>query len=132
MRYRKKFRANQPVETFAGGFICSLLYPGRSLLTCLRCGLAAALGWWIIYFFWYWEIRDDCLVQRHLFRRIAFPLSDITYVGPMKGAASGYEYFDKHILIETVDGKRMFAQPADPEDFLANMRKYVPLITLNL
>lgn len=132
MRYRKKFRVHQPVEMFAGGFIGALLYPGRSLMTSLRCGIICVLVWWVMYFFWYWEIRNDSLVQQHLFRRIVFPFSNITYVGPMKGAASSHKYFDKHILIETVDEKRMFAQPADPEDFLANMRKHLPLITLNL
>jgi len=132
MRYRKEFHIRQLAEVLAVGLIVSLFYPTRSLLTCLECGLVYALVWFAFYFYRYWEIRTDCLIQRFFFRRIVFPFSDITYVGPMKGDASNFEYFDKTILIETADGRRMYARPADPEAFLADMRKHLPAITLHL
>lgn len=86
MRYRKEFRIRQLAEVFAiglaVGFIVSLYYPARSLLSCLRYALIYTLVWCLFYLFRYWEIREDCLIQRFLFRRIVFPFSNITYVGP--------------------------------------------------
>jgi hypothetical protein len=132
MRYRKELGIRQLAGAFAGMFICSLLFTKRSLLTSVYCGVVAALVWYQFYFFRYWEIRDDCLIQRFFFRRIVFPFSDITYAGPMKGEGSNHKFFEKIALVETVNGKRMYVEPADPEAFLANMRKHLPAITLNL
>lgn len=106
--------------------------PTRSWLTCLKCGLVYAPVWYLFYFFRYWEIRTDYVIQRFFFRRIVFPFPNVTYVGPMKGEASNFKYFEKTILIETADGKRMYARPADPKAFLTNMRKHLPAITLHL
>jgi len=132
VRYRREFRIRQLAEVFAVGLIVSLLYPTRSWLTCLTCGLVYALVWYLFYFFRYWEIRTDYVIQRFFFRRIVFPFPSITYVGPMKGEASNFKYFEKTILIETADRKRMYVRPADPKAFLTNMRKHLPAITLHL
>ncbi len=133
MRYRKEFGIRQLAGAFAGWFIVSLLfYPARSLLTSVRSSLIYALVGYLFYFFQYWEIRDDCLIYRFYFRRTVFPFANITYVGPMKGQASGHKFFAKTVLVETVDKKRMYVTPANPEDFLANMRQHLPAITLNL
>ena len=132
LRYRREFRIRQLAEVFAAGLIVSLLYQTRSWLTCLTCGLVYALVWYLFYFFRYWEIRADYVIQLFFFRRIVFPFPNITYVGSIKGEASDFKYFEKTILIETADGKRMYARPADPEAFLTNMRKHLPAITLHL
>jgi hypothetical protein len=132
MRYRKEFGIRQLAGSFAGMFICSILFMKRSLLTSAYCGVIAALVMFQFYFFRYWEIRDDCLIQRFFFRRIVFPFSEIRYVGPMKGEASNHKFFAEIALVETVNGKRMYIEAADPEAFLSDMRKHLPAITLNL
>lgn len=50
----------------------------------------------------------------------------------MKGEASNHKFFEKIVLIETVDGKRIYVEPADPQAFLGAMRKHLPAISLNL
>ena len=81
---------------------------------------------------WYWEIGDDSVIQRRHFRRNVFPFSEITYVGPMTGTASEHKYFSKHILIRNIAGEKMFVETPQCETFLVEMRKHLPLITLNL
>jgi hypothetical protein len=136
MRYRKEFGIRQLAGTFAAGlaigFIVSLRYTPRSLLNCLRFGLTYTLLSCLFYFFRYWETRNDCLIYRFFFRRIVFPFSNIAYVGPMKGEASNHKFFGRTVLVETVDGKRMYVEPADPAAFLADMRTHLPAITLQL
>jgi hypothetical protein len=85
VRYRREFRIRQLAEVFAVGLIVSLIYPTRSWLTCLKCGLVYALVWYLFYFFRYWESRPDYVIQRFFVRRIVFPFPNITYVGPMGG-----------------------------------------------
>ena len=80
----------------------------------------------------FWEIREDCVVQRQWFRRTVFPFSQIAYVGPMTGQASQYEHFAKHILIRNAAGEKMIVITAQYEAFLKEMRKHLPLVTLNL
>jgi hypothetical protein len=100
-------------------------------MSLLTGGLIMLVGC-IPHLFWYWEIRDDRVVQRRLFLRTALPFSEITYVGPVTGQASRHKYFERHILIRNVAGKRMFVNTGDPEAFLTEMRKHLPRITLNL
>jgi hypothetical protein len=76
----------------------------------------------------YWEICDDCVIQRRYFGRTVFPFSDITYVGPFSGQLSRLNM----ILIRNTAGKRMIVNTDDPQAFLAEMREHLPRITLNL
>ncbi len=80
----------------------------------------------------HWDICEDRVVQHRFFRRTVFPLSEIVYVGPMKGQASRFDYFAQHILIENEAGKRIIVRTPRYAEFLAEMRKRLPLVTLNL
>jgi hypothetical protein len=80
----------------------------------------------------YWQIQEGCVIQRHYFRRIVFPFSEITYVGPMTDVAGLYEYFAEHILIENISGEQIVVNTPQREAFWAEMNKHLPLITRNL
>lgn len=80
----------------------------------------------------HWEIRDDCVVERRYFHRIVFPFSEIAYVGPMTGAASQFDYFNMHILIRNASGEKIIVSTPQYKTFLQEMRKRLPLTTLNL
>lgn len=66
----------------------------------------------------YWEVLSDRVIERHYFRRTIFPFSEIEYVGPMTGAASLFDHFNKHVLIQNISGKKMFVMTPKYESFL--------------
>jgi len=103
-----------------------------SFLQSIAGGTSLAVVAYAFHRCWYWEVGDTALIHRRLFRRITFPFSEITYVGPMTGDGSGYTFFENTILVRTGDGKRMFIDTAKPGALLADMRKRAPRITLNL
>ena len=80
----------------------------------------------------YWEIQFDRVIQRLYFRRTVFLFSEIDYVGPMTGAASLFDHFGKHILIQNVSGETIFVRTPKYEAFLKEMNKHLPLITRDL
>jgi hypothetical protein len=80
----------------------------------------------------HWEIHDDVVVERRFFRRKVFPMPEITYIGPMTGAAGQFQYFAKHLLIKNAAGGSMIVDTPQHEAFLAEMRKHLPQVTLNL
>jgi hypothetical protein len=112
------------------------LLQGRSLLTsvmyAIASGIPLALLVYVFHRRWYWEVGDTRLVHRRFLGRTSFPFSDITYVGPMTGEGSGYEFFEKMILVRTAEGQRMFIDTVDPDALLAEMRQHLPGITLSL
>jgi hypothetical protein len=103
-----------------------------SVLQSVAGGIPLALVAYAFHRCWYWEVSDTALIHRRLFRRITFPFSEITYIGPMTGDGSGYTFFENTILVRTLEGKRMFIDTTDPHALVADMRQHVPRITLNL
>ena len=103
-----------------------------SVLHAIVSGIPLALVAYAFHRYWYWEVGDTTLIHRRFGRRIAFPFSDITYIGPMTGEGSGYTFFERTILVRTVEGKRMVIDTADPDALLAHLRQHLPRITLNL
>jgi hypothetical protein len=134
MRYRRELGVTRVGGWLAlGAFLSAGLFrKGHPLWVALFCGFAATLLFYIPHFFWYWDILPDRVVHRRYFRRSVFPFSEITYVGPLTGWAAGNNAVRNWILIRNAAGERIVATPADPEAFLANIRKHLPLITLNL
>jgi hypothetical protein len=132
--YRKPPLAIVPVGMLV--VLLRYLLQGRSLLTsvldALAGGIPLALLVYVFHKGWYWEVGETRLVHRRLLRRTTFPFSDITYVGPMTGEGSEYEFFEKTILVRTAEGQRMFIDTTDPDALLAEMRQHLPGITLNL
>jgi hypothetical protein len=135
MRYYRK----PPLGIVPVGMLVVLvryLLQSRSVLTsvlnAVASGIPLALLVYVFHRRWYWEVGETRLVHRRLLRRTTFPFSDISYVGPMTGEASGYELFGKTILVRTVTGQRMFIDTTDADALLAEMRRHLPGITLNL
>jgi hypothetical protein len=89
------------------------------------------LGFYIPYKCWYWEICPDRLIHRRYFRRVVWPFTEIAYVGPMTGLIGTYSAARDWLEVRNVSGKMIIVQPADCEEFLLEMRKYLPRITLN-
>jgi hypothetical protein len=95
-------------------------------------GIAGVVfGFYIPYKLWYWETCPDRLIHQRYFRRVVWPFTEITYVGPMTGLIGTYSAVRDWLEVRNVSGKMIIVQPGDCEEFLSEMRKYLPRITLN-
>jgi hypothetical protein len=107
------------------------LQAGHPLWVAELLGIGILLLFFVIYRSWYWEICPDCLIHRRYFRRVVWPFTEITYVGPMTGLIGTYSAVRGWLEVRNVSGKMIIVQPANCEEFLGEMRKYLPRITLN-
>jgi len=105
---------------------------GYPLWEVFLAGVLSLSLFYIGHFFWYWEILPDRLVHQRYFLKVVFPFPEITYAGPVTGPAAQHAAARKWILIQNATGRRMIANPANPEAFLSQMRERLPGITPHL
>ena len=134
MIYRRKLGNTRATIWVAMSAILAadLLRQGRPIWMVALGAAAVILAFYIPHLFWNWKILPDRLVQSRYFQRTVFPFSEITYIGPMTGRAARRNAVQNWILIRNTANERMIAMPANPEAFLAELRTYLPQITLHL
>ena len=107
------------------------LQAGHPLWVAELLAIGIFLLFFVIYRSWYWEICPDRLIHRRYFRKVVWPFTEISYVGPMTGVIGTYPAVRDWLEVRNVSGKMIIVQPANCEQFLLEMRKYLPRITLN-
>jgi hypothetical protein len=135
MRYRRELGRNAIAVWLCSAVIIAALTFRRdqSFWKASASGAGMVPFYYLLYLSRSWEILPDRLIERRFFRAaVVFPFSEITYVGPMTGKAAEFKATAKWILIRNAAGQRIIVHLDDPEVFLAHMRKYLPLVTLNL
>lgn len=134
MRYYRGTLTNPRVAEWAvfgvAGSIVEL-QAGHSLWLAEMVGIGIFLLFFVIYRSWYWEICPDRLIHRRYFRRVVWPFREISYVGPITGLMGRYSAVRNWLEVRHVSGEMIIVHPANCEEFLLEMRKYLPKITLN-
>jgi hypothetical protein len=133
MRFRSKLGPIRIFSWLAFGVVIAAgsFSRGRSPWVCALEGLLTVSVFLPPYLFLYWDILPDHFAQRRFFERVVMPYSEIVYVGPIEAQIKGIAAARNWIEIRNAAGKRIIAQPSDPNAFLAEMRKHLPEITLN-
>lgn len=133
MRFHSKLSSLRIFSWLAFGVVIAAgsYSRGRSPWVCALEGLLTVAIFLPPYLFWYWDILPDSFAQRRFFVRIVMPYSEIVYVGPIEAQIKGIPAARNWIEIRNATGKRIIAQPSDPNAFLTEMRKHLPEITLS-
>jgi hypothetical protein len=134
MRYYSGQLTNFRVAAWMGfGLAAAIgeLQAGHPLWAAELKGIAAFLLFYVIYRSWYWEICPDRLIHRRYFRRVIWPFTEISYVGPITGVIGSNPAVRDLLEVRNVSGKMIIVRPANCEEFLLEMRKYLPRITLS-
>jgi hypothetical protein len=97
------------------GFL-GIVQKGDPLWLAWLVGIAGVVfGFYIADKLWYWEICPDRLIHQRYFRRVVWPFTEITYVGPMTGLIGTYAKHDadltftnhRHQALESRPRKRV-------------------------
>ena len=135
MRYYRGKLTNTRVAVWFGfglsGFL-GIVWNGDPLWVAWLVGVVTfVLGFYVPYKLWYWEICPNRLVHRRYFRKVVWPFTEIIYVGPLTGLMGIFPAGRDWLEVRNVSGKMIIVQPANCEDFLSEMRKYLPRITID-
>ena len=133
MRFRRQLGAIRIITWIGFGLVItgSLASTGHRYWFAGMIGAAVSLAFFLPHVFRYWDVRTDRLVHRRYFATVVVPFAEIAYVGPLTGKMADFAGAVKWVEMRKADGVRMIVQPADPDAFLAEMRRYLPWVTLN-
>ncbi len=133
MRYRRPLNLSRVLYWFVWPAIVSagLLRRGHPVWQAVVAAVILFLADLPGYFFWYWQVLPDRLIQQRYWRRVELPFDEIVRVGPLTGSLATKRHLGNWVEVLNGAGQRMIVDAADRDEFLAEMRGHLTEDVMN-